>query len=402
VLRKTFKRLFDHIDQRLTLTPLLKILRETRPANYVSPWQAPPISPGRITLLLIILLFVSGLVLTLFYVPTAEEAAASVANLHETQPLGWLVHNVHRWSALLLLVFLVLHALRVWFARAYRYPRDLNWLIGLSLLFLVIILGGTGYLLRWDIKAFALMDLVISNLASVPVVGQFLVNLILGGSSPDVIPLSRGYALHIWFLPVVLFLAVSMHLLVAWRQGLAHQSAVWKNVANRIPLKRWTHFLPALALVALLLILSWATPHEFASDPGARSPWPNPDWLLMFYFLPFWFFEGQSRILGALIIPLAMAAGLALAPRLLRQKQRSYLLLFLAAAALVTVILLFGQMSTMGSQVPLPGCQACHRPGIIGGAPTTLSDFDIRDPDWLVFHLRDPEGSLLVPFSDIP
>ena len=182
--RNIFKRLFDYIDQRLTLKPLLKTLRETRPVSSLSPWQAPPISPGRITLLLIILLFVSGLVLTLFYVPTAEEAAASVANLHETQPLGWLVHNVHRWSALLLLVFLVLHALRVWLSWAFRYPRDLNWLIGLSLLFLVIILGGTGYLLRWDIKAFALMDLVISNLSGVPVVGQFLVNLILGGSSP--------------------------------------------------------------------------------------------------------------------------------------------------------------------------------------------------------------------------
>lgn len=62
--------------------------------------------------------------------------------------------------------------------------------------------------------------------------------------------------------------------------------------------------------------------------------------------------------------------------------------------------LLFGQMSVMGARVPLPGCQACHRPGMVGGAPTRLSEFDIRDPDWLVFHLRDPQGSLLVPFAE--
>jgi quinol-cytochrome oxidoreductase complex cytochrome b subunit len=402
VLRNILERLFEKIDQRLTLTPLLKTLRETRPASYISPWQAPPISPGRITLLLIVLLFASGLVLTLFYVPTAEEAAASLANLHQTQPLGWLVHNVHRWSALLLFVFFVLHALRVWLTRAYRYPRDLNWLIGLSLLFLILILGGTGYLLRWDIKAFALMDLVISILSSVPLIGRFLVNLILGGSAPDVVPLNRGYALHIWFLPVLLLLAVSIHLLIAWRQGLAHQSAAWRAIAGRIPLNRWSHFLPGLALLTLLLILSWVTPHNSVADPDTRSAWPHPDWLLMGYFLPFWFFKGQSRIIGALLIPLALAAGLALAPRLLQQLRSPFMLLFLAAIAVVAVVLLFGQMSTMGSQLPLPGCQACHRPGMIGGAPTTPADFDIRDPDWLIFHLRDPEGSLLVPFSDGP
>ncbi len=402
VLRKISERLFDQIDRRLTLKPLLKTINETRSAAYISPWQAPFISPGRIALLLIGLLFASGLVLALFYVPTTEEAAASIANLYETQLLGWLVHNIHRWSALFLFVFLVLHALRVWLTRAYQYPRDLNWLMGLSLLFLVAILGGTGYLLRWDIKAFALMDLVISNLSGVPIIGTFLVNLILGGSTPDAVPLNRGYALHIWFLPVILLLVVSVHLLVSWRQGLANLPETWTIVANRIPMKRWIHLLPALALIGLLLILSWTTPYESASEPDSRSPWPHPDRLLMFYFLPFWFFRGQSRIIGTLIIPLALAAVLVMSPRLLQQSFRPYLLLFLAGIAIIAVILLFGQVSTMGSQVPLAGCQACHRSGMIGGAPTVLSDFDIRDPDWLVFHLRDPEGSLLVPFSDVP
>jgi menaquinol-cytochrome c reductase cytochrome b subunit len=198
-LRKIFERLFAQVDRRLTLTPLLRTLRESRPTGYISPRQAPPISPGRITLLLVALLFASGLVLTLFYVPTAERAAASLTNLHQRQPLGWLIHNVHRWSALLLFVSVILHALRVWLTRSYHYPRDLNWLIGLSLFFLVVILGGTGYLLRWDIKAFALMDLVISNLSSVPVLGPFLVTLNLGGSAADTVPLNRGYAMHIWF-----------------------------------------------------------------------------------------------------------------------------------------------------------------------------------------------------------
>ncbi len=194
------KVLYQHLDQRLGLSPLLKALRQSRPANYLSPLDAPPISPGHFVLLLVAALILSGLGLTFFYSPTAERAASSLAYLHLEQPLGWLIHNVHRWSALLIVILVILHALRVWLTRAYRYPRDLNWWLGLCLLLVVFVMGGTGYLLRWDVKAFTLMDLVISNLSNVPVLGAFFIAVLLGGSEMDVVPLYRGYALHVWFL----------------------------------------------------------------------------------------------------------------------------------------------------------------------------------------------------------
>lgn len=133
-----------------------------------------------------------------------------------------------------------------------------------------------------------------------------------------------------------------------------------------------------------------------------RSAWPHPDWLLMFYFLPFWFFKGETRILGALIIPLALLLLLTLAPRLGRAGARRGIIVGLAIFGVAGVFWLFAQTAAMGSKVPLQGCTACHRSTIVGGAPTQLYEFKIRDPDWLVFHLRDPEGSLLVPFSTPP
>jgi len=232
------KRLLRQLDERLGLTPVWQVLQQTRPSTYVSPWDAPPISPGRIAFVLILLLLSSGLGLTLFYNPTAEHAAASLANLHQNQPFGWLLHNVHRWSALFLFIFVILHALRVWLERAYRYPRDINWLVGLSLLLLVIFLGGTGYILRWDIKAFGLLDLVISNFSDLPLVQSSLVSLILGGSELDVVPLYRGYATHIWFLPTVLLVTLAVHLTVVWRQGIT-ASATWMAIKERIPISRW-------------------------------------------------------------------------------------------------------------------------------------------------------------------
>lgn len=391
--------LYEWLDARLQLRSLLQALRRARPPAYLSPWDAPAISPGRVAFVLIVLLLLSGLGLTLFYNPTAEQAAASLAHLHRDQPLGWLLHNTHRWSALLLLISVVLHALRVWVTRAYRYPRDLNWWLGLSLLLTVIVLGGTGYLLRWDIKAFALMDLVLVNLSDVRVVGSLLTGLILGGGGADAVPLYRGYALHVWFLPMTLFLLLASHFLIVWKQGLAETSELWLRVRARLPLRRWLDLAPGIGILFVVVVLASITPHEGQAGPSDRSVWPHPDWLLLFYFLPFWFFSGKARIVGALIIPFSLLLLLALAPRLGRAGVRRAFMTGLALSGIAGVLWLFGQTAAVGYQAPLQGCSACHRPTIVGGAPTQLSEFKIRDPDWLVFHLRDPEGSLLVPFS---
>ncbi len=165
------------------------------------------------------------------------------------------------------------------------------------------------------------------------------------------------------------------------------------------PRSRWFNLLPGLTLLIVLVILSAITPHGDQADPMARSIWPHPDWLLTFYFLPFWFFKGDTRMVGTLVIPAALLIFLVLAPRLAWAGVQRVLIIGLAIMGIVGVIWLFGQTSKMGYEVPLQGCNACHRPTIIGGAPSQLSEFDIRDPDWIVFHLQDPQGSLLVPFS---
>jgi quinol-cytochrome oxidoreductase complex cytochrome b subunit len=385
------------LETRLSILPVLEAIEASQPADHVSLREAPPFSLGRISALLVALLVLSGFGLLLFYEPTAEGAADSLSHLHVERPLGWLVHNTHRWSALLLLAAVILHALRAFLARAFRPPRDLNWWLGLVLLLLVMAMGATGYVLRWDIKAFALLDLLVTNFSEIPIVGRSLVQVMLGGAELDRVPLYRGYAFHVWVLPLLLITAIALHLLVAWRQGLAEQPLWWQRWKAWLPDFRWLDLLPGAVLLALVLLLAALTPHEGQAGPVDRSPWPHPDWILGFYYLPFWYSGQSARALGAVIIPGALLAFLILIPRIPGAVAKPWVLSALAAFALVGVAWLFGQLSFMGYQVPSQGCTACHQPGILGGAPTTLSEFKIRDPDWLVFHLREPEESILSP-----
>ena len=394
------RKFLQNVDDRIGFSPLWRSLSDSLPADHISILDAPPFSLGRITLILVGLLGLSGVALTLFYEPTAERAAASLAFLHSERPLGWLIHNTHRWSALFLVVIVVLHALRIWLQLAYRYPRDLNWWIGLLLLVILLIMGGTGYILRWDVKAFALMNLVISNLSSVAILGPTLVTIILGGTELDVVPLHRGYALHVWFLPFVLFSLIVTHLLVSWRQGLAEKSLTWQTLKARLPMKQWMKLTPGLALLILVVAISAITPHETLTGPTDRSAFPHPDWLLMFYFIPFWFFQGSSRIVGALLIPIALIVFIAFTPKIVKEPVSKFLRLALAMFGILGVIWLFGQMSVMGYQVPTQGCNACHREEIIGGAPKELSEFELRDPDWLVRHLEEPLLSIFEPTGE--
>lgn len=395
------KKLINKLDERLNLGPILDYIRKIRKKDYLSPLEAPPISPGRFALILVILLGLSGLGLTLFYNPTVELAASSLRYLHFEQPLGWLLHNTHRWSAVLLLGFVLLHSLRVFLSRAYRFPRDLNWHLGIGILLVILFMGGTGYLLRWDIKAFALMDLVVSSLADIPFVGKWLIKLFLGASELDIIPIYRGYIFHVWFLPALLLLLLGLHFFVTWWQGLAHLSNrwLWFGLSGKKGLPMF--FLMGAGLLLIIVLLSAITPHDDLNDPLALTILPNPDWLLMFYFLPFWFFKGSARIIGVLIIPLILLLILFYVPRLEKKVSRRAGLFVLAVVGIAGAIFLVGQISYMGTQVPLQGCNACHRATIIGGAPTEMNDFVIRNPDWVIFHLQDPPASLMVPFSDM-
>ena len=161
----------------------------------------------------------TGVLVTFFYIPTPEGAAKSVQELTFLVPFGWLMRNLHYWSAQLLILVVVLHMLRVIFTGAYLPPRRLNYLLGLSLLVVCLFLDFTGYVLRWDEGVHWALVAGTNLVRSIPLVGEGLYRVLVGGSQVGTATLIRFYAWHLLGLMLILLAIGVWHLFRVRRDG---------------------------------------------------------------------------------------------------------------------------------------------------------------------------------------
>lgn len=176
---------------------------------------------GFIATVLFVTLFVSGTYLMFFYRPSVPEAYFDMHEIHTAVAFGQFVRNVHRWAAHLMVVVVGLHLLRVFYAGAYRPPRQFNWVIGMGLLLLTLGLSFTGYLLPWDQLAFWAITVGTNVAGYVPVLGDRARQVLLGGPDIGADALLRFYVLHIYALPALLVLLLSIHIWRVRKDGFA-------------------------------------------------------------------------------------------------------------------------------------------------------------------------------------
>jgi quinol-cytochrome oxidoreductase complex cytochrome b subunit len=179
---------------------------------------------GGLTIFLLLIEIGSGVLLMIYYRPSADEAYASVRYIMNDVQLGWLIRGIHRWGADLLILSLLIHWGRVLAQRAY-YGRMLNWGMGLLLLLLTGAFAFTGILLVWDQSAFWSTDAARRIIQSVPVLGKFMLDLLWGGEELEAEALLRFYVFHVGLLPWFTALILMIHLYLASRQGLYPRSA---------------------------------------------------------------------------------------------------------------------------------------------------------------------------------
>lgn len=164
---------------------------------------------------------ITGILLTIYYVPTPDHAYDSVQYITTQVPLGWLIRGLHHWGASAMVVLVVLHMVRVILFGAYKYPREVTWFTGVFLLLVVVGFGFTGYLLPWDQKAYWATTVGTRIAAAPPLIGDYILRIIRGGNEISAVTLVRFFGTHVWVLPSLLFLFIGIHLYLVIRNGIS-------------------------------------------------------------------------------------------------------------------------------------------------------------------------------------
>jgi quinol-cytochrome oxidoreductase complex cytochrome b subunit len=176
---------------------------------------------GSASLFLAVNQIVTGILLTVYYVPTPDHAYDSVQFITTQVPAGWLIRGLHHWGASAMVVVTVLHMLRIVLHGAYKYPREVTWFSGVALLLIVAGFGFTGYLLPWDQKAFWATTVGTRIAGIPPVIGDSILRALRGGETLSAVTLARFYGGHIWMLPAALLLLLLIHLYLVIRIGIS-------------------------------------------------------------------------------------------------------------------------------------------------------------------------------------
>jgi quinol---cytochrome c reductase cytochrome b subunit, bacillus type len=184
---------------------------------------------GSATLTAFISQAVTGVILAMYYKPDPATAYASIQHITNDLTLGWLVRGMHRWGASVFIILMFFHMARVFLFGAYKYPRELNWIIGVLLLILGMLEGFTGYLLPWDQTAYWATVVGINLNGTAPFVGEFLSQFLRSGAEIGGDTLTRFYALHMLLIPGALIGLIVLHLYLVVRLGVS--SPPWSEEA---------------------------------------------------------------------------------------------------------------------------------------------------------------------------
>ena len=247
---------------------------------------------GGMTLFFFIVQVTTGILLMLYYRPSAEEAFESVEFLMTTVPFGWLIRSIHSWSANLMVFFAFVHLATVYFTKAYRRPREVTWITGCLLLFLALGFGFSGYLLPWNQLAFFATKVGTDIAGAVPLVGEWTLRFLRGGERVTGGTLSRFYGWHVAILPAVTAVLLGAHLLLVQIQGMSVPPKQEAEASRRRPMKFFPNFalrdlfgwvLALGVLAAIAALFPWELGEK--ADPFAPAFKDiRPEWYFMFMF----------------------------------------------------------------------------------------------------------------------
>ena len=293
------QRLKDWFSERYDIAPIRKFAREkVLPSHRYDLWYY----TGGVTLFLFVLQFITGMLLSLYYVPHAEHAHKSIIDIVTKLNMGWFFRSLHHWGSQLAIFSLFVHLFAVLLLKAYRKPREMLWFSGFILLAIAIFFGLSGYLLLWDERAFAAVRVATGGAGALPVIGGFIKAFLRGGIDVTGETLTRFYAFHVAILPLATIFLLGLHILFVQVHGMSVPLSLKdKNLPQ-------TPFFPNIIykdITVWLVVLGWLAtiatlfPPEIGqkADPLAAPPEDiKPEWYFLFLFQTLKLFPGD--ILG--------------------------------------------------------------------------------------------------------
>lgn len=362
------RRVHGWLDERLGISAVLLPILQHRVPRSVNWWYV----FGSATLVAFIVQVVTGVALAFSYVPSPNNAFASIDFVTHHETLGHVVRGIHHWGASAMVILITIHAARVFAMGSYKFPRELNWLTGVVLLLLTLGMAFTGQLLRWDQDAYWAVVVAAEQAGRTPFIGPWLVRLVVAGDTVGGNTLTRFYATHVLILPGLMFMLIGGHLYLVIRHGISeppkagvpddpktykarYGALLEKEGIPFWPDAAWRDVVFALAVGAVVLALAiFVGPKELLhqADPTIVLTSPRPDWYFLWLFALLALSPPSLETILIIGLPLVAVIVLVAVPFVGKKGERSPKRRPWALAAVVTLATLGVVLVREGDRAP--------------------------------------------------
>src|SRR5712664_3201846 len=359
----------EWFDRRLQLAaPIREVAEHPVPRSTASWWYV----FGSAALVVFLLQLITGIMLALIYVPSASEAWNSLQSLNHDVALGWFIRALHGWGSNFMVAIVLIHMVQVFLFGAYKYPRELTWVVGVLLLLVTLGMAFTGQVLRFDQDAYWGLGIGASIASRVPVVGHAVVDLMLGGPIIAGATLSRFFALHVFVVPGLLIAFVALHLLLVIKVGInewpmpgrivrrdtyvaEYHELLKRDGIPYVPAAVWPDVVfGGLVLLSIAACAAFFGPFGPGGqpDPTIIQTAPKPDFFFWWLYTVLSYLPPAAETPFLLIGPALGIAFLVALPFFAGEGEKSWKRRPIAVLVVLLVAVAWGALTSLGAHTP--------------------------------------------------
>jgi ubiquinol-cytochrome c reductase cytochrome b subunit len=366
---RVIREVWEWLDQRLQLGAEIRETAEHRVPRETASWFY---VFGSAALTCFMLQIVTGILLALIYVPSAGEAWNSLQILNHGISLGWFIRGLHGWGSNFMVAIVLIHMVQVFLFGAYKFPRELTWMIGVCLLLMTLAMAFTGQVLRFDQDAYWGLGIGASIASRVPVIGPWAVNLMLGGPIIAGATLSRFFAVHVFVVPGLLIAFIGVHLLMVLKLGVNEwpmpgrivRRATYLQEYHELTHKEGVSFVPyavwkdvffsgfiLLSIAACAVFLGPFGPSG-QPDPTIIQTAPRPDFFFLWLYAVLSYLPPSAETPILMIGPAIGIVALLLLPFIAGEGEKSWKRRPIAVLTILLVAVMLGSLTQLGLHTP--------------------------------------------------